>query len=116
MIDQMWWQQNAFIIFMPYGEITHVDTGEKKQLTQSDCASNSLRTDNDKLLTVCDTNDFGWKGFLGSGMARLNWFRPYDPNLKRVDKNGHGKPSNSNESPRFDSSNANLNITKTLRK
>ena len=111
MIGWQWWQQNAFITFMPYGNITQVDTYETTTFTESDCASNFLNNPDDKILTVCNTDDYGWDGYLGPGMARLNWYWPSDPATVKVDANGYGKLNISYGPPGYNSSNAILNTT-----
>ena len=111
MINQVWWQQNAFITFMPYGNITQLDTFKPTTFTESDCVSGFLNNPDDKALTVCDTNDYGWDGFLGPGMARLNWYNPQDPNTVKVSSNGYGKLNISMGPPGFNSTSGVLNTT-----
>jgi hypothetical protein len=110
-VNNLWWSQNAFITFMPYGNITQVDSYDTVQFSESDCASGFLNNPDDKVLTVCNTDDYGWGDYLGPGMARLNWYWPSDPATKEVDKNGYGKLNISYGPPGYNSSNAVFNTT-----
>ena len=111
MINWIWRQQSAFITFMPYGTVVQVDTGEETTFDESACVNNFLKTEEDKLLTICHTDDFGWGDYLRAGMARLNWYNPKDPKTVKMDKNGYGILDLSHGPPGYNSTDAVLNTT-----
>lgn len=96
----MWWTQDVFINFMPYGKVLQVDTKDKAvDFDESSCASNFLPHDS---LTVCHTDDWGWGSFLGPGMARLTWYNP--DKVSRSKPNDDGSMTIANPAPGANSS------------
>ena len=86
MINYMWYAQNVFITFMPYGKVTQVDTSDATDFDESACVSNFKTKEPD--IVICNTDDWGWGDYLGPGMARLTWYNP--ANGKKGNKNGAG--------------------------
>lgn len=65
MINYMWYTQNVFITFMPYGKVTQVDTSDATDFDESACASNFKAKEPD--IVICNTDDWGWGDYLGPG-------------------------------------------------
>ena len=93
MINSIWTQQNVFIMLLPYGQITQVDsngqTGVKTNFDESACENFPAGA----LPKVCfaqDGSDFNWPPGLNPGMAVLTFYDAHAPGNKPGDKNGPG--------------------------
>ena len=92
MINYMWYTQNVFITFMPYGKVTQVDSSDDTDFDESACASN-FKKDDEADIVVCNTDDYGWNEFLGPGMARLTWYNSENEVLGNSQNDGSLKMS-----------------------
>ena len=78
MINYMWYEQNVFVTYMPYGKIIQLDTLEQTDFDIDACYSNFKSRDDEKKIVAC----------MPGGMARLTYYNPANSSATKPDPDG----------------------------